>query len=60
MATDAPRAGCLIRQVGRSDVATVDILSGMFPDKMQDFVLSINETDIAVVKQITVNTGKNI
>ena len=55
-ATDAPRAVFLIRQVGRSDVATVDILSGMFPDKMQDFVLSINETDIAVVKQITINT----
>ena len=34
-------------------MATVDVLSGMFPDKLQDFVLSINETDIAVVKQIT-------
>jgi len=56
-ATDAPRAVFLIRQVGHSDVATVDVLSGMFPDKLQDFVLSINETDIAVVKQITVNTS---
>ena len=55
-ATDAPRAVFLIRQVGHSDVATVDVLSGMFPDKLQDFVLSINETDIAVVKQISVNT----
>ena len=54
--TDAPRAVFLIRQVGHSDVATVDVLSGMFPDKLQDFVLSINETDIAVVKQISVNT----
>ena len=54
--TDAPRAVFLIRQVGHSDVATVDVLSGMFPDKMQDFVLSINEMDIAVVKQIGVNT----
>ena len=52
-ATDAPRAVFLIRQIGHSDVATVDILSGMFPDKMQDFVLSINEMDIAVVKQIS-------
>jgi len=52
-ATDMPRAVFLIRQVGHSDVATVDVLSGMFPDKMQDFVLSINEMDIAVVKQIT-------
>ena len=56
-ATDAPRAVFLIRQVGHSDVATVDVLSGMFSDKLQDFVLSINETDIAVVKQISVNTS---
>ena len=56
-ATDAPRAVFLIRQVGHSDVATVDVLSGMFPDKLQDFVLSINEMDIAVVKQIGVNTS---
>ena len=55
-ATDAPRAVFLIRQVGHSDVATVDVLSGMFTDKMQDFVLSINETDIAVVKQISGTT----
>ena len=55
-ATDAPRAVFLVRQIGRADVATVDVLSGMFPDKQQDFVLSINETDIAVVKQITATT----
>ena len=51
-ATEAPRAVFLVRQVGHSDVATVDVLSGMFPDKMQDFVISINETDIAVIKQL--------
>ena len=55
-ATDAPRAVFLVRQIGHGDVATVDVLSGMFPDKMQDFVLSINETDIAVVKQISPDT----
>ena len=55
-ATDAPRAVFLIRQVGHSDVATMDVLAGMFPDKLQDFVLSINETDIAIVKQISGNT----
>ncbi len=55
-ATDAPRAVFLIRQIGHSDVATVDVLSGMFADKLQDFVLSINETDIAVVKQISGTT----
>ena len=55
-ATDALRAVFLIRQVGHSDVATVDVLGGMFPDKMQDFVLSINETDIAIIKQISNTT----
>ena len=55
-ATDAPRAVFLVRQLGHGDVATVDVLSGMFPDRSQDFVLSINEMDIAVVKQITPST----
>ena len=50
--TEAPRAVFLVRQVDHSDVATVDILSGMFPDKLQDFVISINETDVAVIKQL--------
>ena len=48
----------LIRQVGRADVASVDVVAGMFPDRQQDFVLSINETDIAVVKQIQPNTER--
>ena len=55
-ATDAPRAVFLIRQLGRCDVATVDVLSGLFPDKLQDFVISINESDVAVVKQIASTT----
>ena len=55
-ATDAPRAVFLIRQVGHSDVATVDVLSAMFPDKLQDFILNINEMDIALIKQISGST----
>ena len=55
-ATDAPRAVFLIRQIGHSDVATVDVLGNMFSDKLQDFVLSINENDIAVIKQISGST----
>ena len=55
-ATEASRAVFLVRQLGHADVATVHVLSGLFPDKMQDFVLSINETDIAVVKQISGTT----
>ena len=55
-ATDALRAVFLVRQLGHGDVTTVDVLSSLFPDKSQDFVISINESDIAVVKQITAST----
>ena len=51
-ATDAPRAVFLVRQLGHNDVSTVDVLAGMFPDKLQDFVISINESDVAVIKQL--------
>ena len=51
-ATDAPRAVFLIRQVGHADVTAVDVVSGLFPNKQKDFVLSINETDVAVVTQL--------
>ena len=57
--TEAPRAVFLVRQIGHADVASVDVLSNMFQDKVQDFVLSVNETDIAIVKQITHNTTAN-
>ena len=54
--TDLPRSVLLIRQVGRADRGRRGRGAGMFPDKQQDFVLNINETDIAVVKQVTANT----
>jgi len=54
--TEAPRAVFLVRQIGHTEVSAADVLSTLFPDKAQDFVLSINESDIAVVKQITPST----
>ena len=51
--TEAPRAVFLVRQLGRTEMSAVDVIAGMFTDKLQDFVISINETDIAVVKQLS-------
>lgn len=50
--TDVPRAVFLIRQVGKADVAAVDIMQNLYSDRQQDFVLSINESDIALIKQM--------
>ena len=59
--TDVPRAVFLIRQVGKVDVAAMDILQNMFVEKQQDYVLSINETDIVLVKQVQPNCdGKEL
>ena len=57
--TEVQRAVFLVRQINRADIAVVDVLQNMFPDKQQDFVISINETDIAVVRQTAPNADSS-
>ena len=47
-----PRVVFLVRQQAPADVAAIDVVNGMFPDKQKDFVLHISETDIVVVKEV--------
>lgn len=54
--TELPRAVYLIRQRSRADVAVVELLQSMFSDRQQDFVINVNETDIAVVRQVAPDT----
>lgn len=51
--SEAPRAVFLIRQVETSDPALIDVVHTLFPDKQVDFVLSISETDVALIKQLS-------
>ncbi len=53
--SELPRAVILIRQQGEADVSTVDVISGLYPDRQSDFVLSLSETDVALVKQLSDN-----
>jgi len=53
---DVPYAVLLVRQVDKADIAAVDILQNLFPDRQNDFVISINDTDIAVVKKARAGT----
>lgn len=50
--TDEPRIVLLVRQVENSDVAAVEVIQRLFPDRQKDFVLSINEADVVVVKSL--------
>ena len=53
--SETPRAVLLVRQLGVPDVSAVDVISGLYPDRQSDFVLSVNETDVALVKHLGEN-----
>ena len=42
----------LIKVTSKSDISAYDVVQSLFPDKNKDFVVNINETDIALVKEI--------
>lgn len=50
---DIPRVVFLLRQVEKSDVTAIEVLQSMFPDKQKDFVLSISESDLVLIKEMT-------
>ena len=49
---DVSRVVFLMRQVDRTDVAAIEVLQNMFPDRQRDFVISITETDIVLIKEM--------
>ncbi len=51
--TDEPRNVLLIRQVDSADVAMIEVVHRLFPDRQKDFVININETDVVVVKSMS-------
>ena len=50
--SEVPRAVLVVRQLDKVEMAALDTVQGLFPDKQADFVLSVNETDIVVIKQL--------
>lgn len=48
---EVSRTVILVRDIDNSEVSVYDILQNLFPDKAKDFVVNINETDIAIVKE---------
>ena len=50
--SDVSRVCMLIKIVSKTDISAYDIVQNLFPDNNKDFVININETDIALVKEI--------
>ena len=58
---DATRVVFLIRVTQTTDISVFDIIQNFFPDKTKDFVININETDIALIKEVRPNVeGKDL
>ncbi len=49
--SDVSRTVVIVRALENTDVSVYDVVQNLFPDKSKDFVISINETDIALVKE---------
>ncbi len=49
--SDVMRTVILIRAIEQTDISLYDIIQNLFPDKSKDFVISINENDIVLVKE---------
>ena len=49
--SDVSRTVILIRNLNPGDVSVYDVLQNLFPDKSKDFIININENDIALVKE---------
>ena len=45
----------LIKFFGKSDMVPFDIIQNMYPDKNKDYVISVGENDVVLVKEIKAN-----
>ena len=45
----------LIRIVASNDVSAFDVIQNLFPDESKDFVFTISETDIVLIKEVRPN-----
>ena len=52
---DASRVVFLIRTTQETEISVFDIIQNFFPDKSKDFVINVNESDIALVKEVRPN-----
>lgn len=50
--SDISRVVLLIRFMNKADVVPYDIIQNMFPDKAHDYVITVGESDIVLVKEL--------
>ena len=54
--SDVMRTVIIVRNLDHNDLSVYDVLQNLFPDRNKDFIITINESDIVLVKE----TGRDI
>ncbi len=52
LSADAPRIVYLIKFSQKSDIVPVDVIQNLFPDKNRDYVVTVGETDVVLVREL--------
>ena len=52
---EIPRGVFVIRQLESGDAGLMDVIQNLFPDRQNDFVLSIGDSDVALIHQLPEN-----
>ncbi len=55
--SDVSRTVIIVRNLDHNDLSVYDVLQNLFPDKNKDFIISINETDVVLVKETGYDIG---
>lgn len=56
ISNDVPRVVFIIRQRERNSKNIIDALERLFPNKRNDFIIGVDKTDVAVIKEIHQDT----
>ena len=58
--SDAKRVAYLIHMEQKQDIAVMDMLQKLFPDRQRDFAITINENEVVLVKEMKNSDSKEI
>ena len=50
--SEVSRVSLLIRIISSTDISAYDVIQNLFPDKNKDFVFTITESDIVLIKEV--------
>ena len=57
VATDVPRGVFVVRSLKKGESVPIDVIQTQFPDRQNDFVLSVGEGDVVLIHQVGENAG---